>query len=210
LYRAWLRYKKYLSSAPLAAPFPDSEGPERSYWQSITDRWQTQSAPHPFVLNKCDIIVLMAFDHKAFTDKLRALYAAKMIERLPGVRFRTAAKGSVLDEPTSSPLFVNLDSFLKPDGNIREDDLAEHLATGLSEVPIAFAKAELDKGPGQLWIVHEPQDLPETFGCALVHVTKVRGIELFGQAWYDTEKLKTKYLAKTVWTIERSGEATKG
>ena len=162
-------------------------------------------------LREWDIIAEMGtFDNVAFTDKIAARYAQQLHDRLPSVKFMLAKdliEGGairVLGKDTSAPMLISLDEHWREDGSLDEDYITEAISTGLSEPIIAYAEQELSAQTGQLWLVHRPLRTPNTFGACLVHVAKLPGIELFGQAWYDIKELQSMYLARTVWVLARS------
>jgi|SRR5665213_481965 len=163
------------------------------------------------------------FDNTAFTERLAALYADQLRERLPAVKFMVTNIGTkdstasgmfrLLGEDTSKPFEVVLDNYMRKDGGVDEEYLMGAIATGLSEPVIAYAQQELDKDDskkrgdaGQLWVVHQPLLTPQTLGGAHVHVAKPQGIELLGQSRYDSDTAKIKYLAKTIWNLARSSD----
>ena len=162
---------------------------------------------------------MSTFDNTKFTEKVAALYAKQLTERLPGVKFQIVQKGAtdwakidalqLLGQYTGVPRVIALDDDMRNDGSIDEETAANNISSVLSEEIIAYAGTELESGGAQLWLLHENLRLPDTFGCALVHIAKPSGVQFLGQTWYDANELKTKYLAKAVWVLARSNEAKK-
>jgi hypothetical protein len=168
---------------------------------------------------------MSTFDNTAFTEKIAALYAKQLTERLPGLKFQIVQRLPdiarlerirVLGKCEEPPLrTINLDDYIRGEGSIDEETAANTISSMLSDEIIAYGlkdlRPEIDDaakriGAGQLYLYHEYLWLPLTLGCALVHIAKPHGIHLLGQTWYDANEMKTKYLTKAAWVLARTNE----
>ena len=169
------------------------------------------------------------YDNKQFTEEVLALYAEALRQRLPRVKFMLDVGDAVRDaisqrvyrlvkEYTPAEVSFSLDGYMRGDGSMDQDMLAEAVANGLSVPMIDAVEDELKPeeddplkriGAGQLWLMHRVIPVPFTLGGAQAHFAQDAKIGLFGQTWYDMKVMKNKFMAKTEWGLARSGEVKK-
>ena len=157
------------------------------------------------------------FDNTTFTEKVASLYSQQLSGSLPGVKFQIAQPGAtdwaeveklqILGQYTA-PKTIALDGHMRNDGSIDDETVANTISSIMAGEIIAHAGEQA--GSGKLWLLHETLRLPDTFGCAMVHIAKPSGIQFLGQTWYDANELKTKYLAKAVWILIMDKEMKRG
>jgi hypothetical protein len=151
----------------------------------------------------------MAYDNKAFTEKIAEKYAELLTSRLPGATFFIGEDSVVNDALKNTPmrmvrdfgrseLSLIIESYFKPDGSLNEELIAPSYANALADAVTDAAKTA---GDGKLWIFHKIIPKPLDTGAAVVDFIESGKTGVFGQSWRDPKEKKTAFTAMTNWGI---------